>query len=278
MKAMYMYWSRLSVVCIVALASSWQAHRVLAGPFDSIVGGSKIGVGGGVFKEVKPSSGMQQVVVSPDFGKAVIGPGTGSKMVFMDPKFALSKFKSSAQIDPKFNPNAGGILKNNPKINPDLAGKLTLGKKPPKPDGPGNENHPKKPAPGKWWGHPWGKGMFGPGYYGSHFAGYYDYGPAYASPSYGLPPANVLPAAPMRVAIENPLGNGVRIQFVIDGQAGSLEPGQRIEIGQLNPQVVEFDRGGQFGVARYGLAEGIYTFAATPQGIELYHGEYTLSQ
>jgi hypothetical protein len=54
-----------------------------------------------------------------------------------------------------------------------------------------------------------------------------------------------------------------------------LEPGQRLEIGQLRPKLIEFHRGGSFGPAKYRLREAVYTFQGTAGGLELYQRDYT---
>ena len=45
-----------------------------------------------------------------------------------------------------------------------------------------------------------------------------------------------------------------------------LSPGAQQELYFAGPRTAEFDRGGEFGVARCLLQDGAYTFAATDRG------------
>ena len=53
----------------------------------------------------------------------------------------------------------------------------------------------------------------------------------------------------------------------------SIPPGYSQNLTLDRPWVISFSRGGNFGPARYGLEPGLYTFANTDHGWELYHGE-----
>ena len=57
----------------------------------------------------------------------------------------------------------------------------------------------------------------------------------------------------------------------MNGQAYSLEAGQTKDLELTGNEVIEFDRGSGNDTARYSLSDGVYQFAATPQGWELYH-------
>jgi hypothetical protein len=89
-------------------------------------------------------------------------------------------------------------------------------------------------------------------------------------------PANPAPKAPNKegLAIVNPAENEVTLQFVVDGQTTSLRAGFRLELAVSQTRVIEFDRGGSFGQARYSMDEGLYTFNETEQGWELYRSAY----
>ena len=50
-----------------------------------------------------------------------------------------------------------------------------------------------------------------------------------------------------------------------------LEAGQTKELELAENMVIEFDRGSGNDTGRYMLSDGLYKFASTPQGWELYH-------
>jgi len=52
---------------------------------------------------------------------------------------------------------------------------------------------------------------------------------------------------------------------------GALKPGEMLELPLGQKWVIEFDRGGGYGSARYGMTDGQYKFALTSNGWELYH-------
>ena len=72
--------------------------------------------------------------------------------------------------------------------------------------------------------------------------------------------SNPAPLADIRVV--NPAGNAVAIRYRLnDGAARALPPGNVAHIRQQ--VVIEFDRGGAAGVARYSLIDGTYKFVAS---------------
>jgi hypothetical protein len=95
------------------------------------------------------------------------------------------------------------------------------------------------------------------------------------------PPANVaassprLPSPPTRqavasspVVIRNTAGRGASVSFLLDDRSEELRDGQsRAFTGSTH--VIEFDRGGDLGTARYELTTGVYAFTVTEQGWEL---------
>jgi hypothetical protein len=89
-----------------------------------------------------------------------------------------------------------------------------------------------------------------------------------------LPP-NALPSNPLPpsepIRIVNPEASLGIVRFAVNGQIGALPPGEFAEIPRGPKWVIEFDRGGQFGKARYALRSGIYRFDLTNKGWELYH-------
>jgi len=101
-------------------------------------------------------------------------------------------------------------------------------------------------------------------------------GGAVAAPSPVLPPnpPPQVPAAAPNVAIVNPQSNGIQLSFTVDGEATNLPVGTRIDLSVAQPRIIEFDRGGTFGPARYSLDGGLYTFTPTDHGWELYRTAY----
>ncbi len=129
-----------------------------------------------------------------------------------------------------------------------------------------------------------GVGVSVGGGYGYRPYGYYNRypyfygGPYYGYPSgyyagYGATPGVAVPNAVVgsyaRATIVNPANNGAALAFQVNGQPYTLAPGKQQEV-MAGPGVeIVFDRGGQFGVARYSLNGGVYAFALTPGGWEL---------
>jgi len=83
-------------------------------------------------------------------------------------------------------------------------------------------------------------------------------------------PSNALPPSePIRIV--NPETSPGIVRFAVNGRVGALPPGESGEIPSGPKWVIEFDRGGQFGKARYALRSGTYRFDLTDNGWELYH-------
>jgi hypothetical protein len=79
-----------------------------------------------------------------------------------------------------------------------------------------------------------------------------------------------VPQGEARAVVANPATNSATLSFHVDGTAYSIAPGETKEFDVSIPHVVQFDRGGSTGTARYALTSGIYTFTPTAQGWELY--------
>lgn len=119
-----------------------------------------------------------------------------------------------------------------------------------------------------------------PYYYGSPYSSYY--APSYSVPTYIEPtppvvtePAptftpNLLPAT-ANIQVVNPPDNRIALSFTLNGQTMTLQPGQTRDLQSDRSWVIEFDRGGQFGLARYSLQPGAYVFTPSDRGWELYH-------
>jgi hypothetical protein len=108
-------------------------------------------------------------------------------------------------------------------------------------------------------------------YHGNGYPGYGYYGNGY----YVQRPIvdNLLPAAnfsgdPIRIV--NPSDTRVALSYVLNGAVYTIRPGESQNLREDRAWVIEFGRGGSFGQARYGLLPGVYTFALTGRGWELY--------
>ncbi len=72
------------------------------------------------------------------------------------------------------------------------------------------------------------------------------------------------------VDIVNPTETQATLGFTVNGQTYSLEAGKTQELELTQNMVIEFNRGSDNNTGRYALSEGVYRFASTPQGWELY--------
>ena len=77
--------------------------------------------------------------------------------------------------------------------------------------------------------------------------------------------ANPVPR-PIHVTVLNPEETGVPLSFTVRGIRYVLYPGAQQELNLPGVRMVEFDRGGPFGVGRHLLQDGTYSFAATDLG------------
>jgi len=177
--------------------------------------------------------------------------------------------------NPKPSPPKGPIL-NNKML--DLSGKTWLPKS--KFPNPGDNSNPKPPGNGS------GKKPYNPfadpAFWAkqvenfSNSLGGHGHGGGYGG-GYGrnpLPPnslpSNTIPSTkPIRIV--NPEASPGVVRFAVNDQIGALPPGEFAEIPRGPKWVIEFDRGGQFGKARYVLRSGIYRFELTDNGWDLYH-------
>jgi hypothetical protein len=113
-------------------------------------------------------------------------------------------------------------------------------------------NPPPPPHSGSgWYINPHGYG------YGGNYGYYHPVTPFFS----GLP-----------IRITNPATNGVTLSYMLNGVTYSIAPGYSQDLTLDRSWVVNFSRGGNFGEARYGLEPGLYSFAPTDHGWELFHG------
>lgn len=110
-------------------------------------------------------------------------------------------------------------------------------------------------------GYRYGNGYYG-GYGGNYYDGdYYDYD----QPSYSV----VAPYQGPGVAIRN--RSGEPLSFMLDdARPMKIETGETQRLMEKGQFVITFNRGGQFGDARYTIHEGLYEFTPTDHGWELY--------
>jgi hypothetical protein len=81
---------------------------------------------------------------------------------------------------------------------------------------------------------------------------------------------NALPPQTGTVLIENPADSGSVVGFVVDEKTEvSLQPGESRVLSNSSSYLVEFDRGGNFGIARRTLGQGKFEFVATNSGWDL---------
>lgn len=72
------------------------------------------------------------------------------------------------------------------------------------------------------------------------------------------------------VTIQNRNAAGLAVACVVDGQTQlELRPGETRPLREKATYIVEFDRGGSFGTAKYELTEGQYEFVVTERGWDL---------
>lgn len=138
--------------------------------------------------------------------------------------------------------------------------------------------------PGGYYGYPPGYGgyPYGNGY-GIQIGprGYYQAPNIYSQP---LPQSNYYYPTP--VPSYEPVipytGPGIVINFKGEGDANAIKyrlddkwdfemkAGEKQKLPEKATRVIEFDRGGDFGVARYTLSEGNYDFHLTPKGWDIW--------
>ena len=78
------------------------------------------------------------------------------------------------------------------------------------------------------------------------------------------------------LTVMNPEDSGATVSYVLGGQSFTLAPGQSQPHGSTN-QLIEFDRGGEFGKARYTLDSGTFKFAVSEQGWGLVKAKFTVT-
>jgi hypothetical protein len=77
------------------------------------------------------------------------------------------------------------------------------------------------------------------------------------------------PLADTLITVQNASGKNVAVTFLMDTQDVALRDGEVKSFTGRGTRVVEFDRGGDFGAARYDLSPGDYEFVITATGWDL---------
>lgn len=143
-------------------------------------------------------------------------------------------------------------------------------------------------------GYGYGSGYGGYGYgsgYGGYGSGYgsgyysspsYYYDQTYSTPNYYTPNqvytgttiVPSVPRAPMfdggSIVLTNPATNTETVNYALNGQPFVMKPGQSQRFTHERDWIVEFNRGGDSNVARYGLKSATYKFKPTARGWELF--------
>jgi hypothetical protein len=118
---------------------------------------------------------------------------------------------------------------------------------------------------GRWW-------FWGPDnrwmWYGDD-GRWLDYGNAYVVQR---PISEGFSGGPIKIV--NPAKNGATLNYTLDGNAFTIPPGYSQELREDRAWVIEFSRGTNLDQTRYGLQSGVYTFARTDHGLELYRGDF----
>jgi hypothetical protein len=141
---------------------------------------------------------------------------------------------------------------------------------------------------GYGYGNPYGYNNYGYNNYGRNYSGYRGYndgyygnnryyGNGYSSGGYYTQPSvqyvqpSVQASAPYEgpgVAIRN--DSEQKLSFVVDGRQMSIDPGETQRLMEKGQFTIAFDRGSEFGSARYSIHEGTYAFTPTEKGWELF--------
>jgi hypothetical protein len=137
-----------------------------------------------------------------------------------------------------------------------------------------------------------GYGPYGPGHRGGY--GYNGYAPTFGPvwgteafyPQPNVPPRYTRsysaasaatttsierPGAGRPIKIVSPESAGVPIRYSLNQYDYTIQPGESQTITNDREWVITFDKGGDFGTAKYTLAPGLYKFALTETGWQVYH-------
>jgi hypothetical protein len=83
-------------------------------------------------------------------------------------------------------------------------------------------------------------------------------------------PAPVAAGAITEISLVNPVNSQTKIEYILDGKAYALEPGMSLTMKAAAARKIEFSRDGNGTKAAYKVSRGVYEFAMTDKGLELY--------
>lgn len=99
-----------------------------------------------------------------------------------------------------------------------------------------------------------------------------------ASPNTAAAPRKNTTQPGGRIAIKNASGKGVPVAFLVDGNDVELDDRRSQLFASTGSRIIEFDRGDEFGSARYELTPGNYQFLITDLGWQLVRENPTTPQ
>ncbi|MGD0900591.1 MAG: hypothetical protein ABR915_22385 [Thermoguttaceae bacterium] len=76
------------------------------------------------------------------------------------------------------------------------------------------------------------------------------------------------------IKIVNPAKTGASLSYLLNDSTFTIPPGSSQDFQEDRSWVIQFSRGANLDQARYGLQSGLYTFARTEHGWELYRTEF----
>ena len=82
-------------------------------------------------------------------------------------------------------------------------------------------------------------------------------------------PAATAGSAITEVSLVNPVNSQAKIEYILDGKAYALEPGMTLTMKAAAARKIEFSRNAS-AKAAYRVSRGVYEFAMTDKGWELY--------
>lgn len=83
-------------------------------------------------------------------------------------------------------------------------------------------------------------------------------------------PAPAAAGATTEISLVNPANSQTKIEYILDGKAYALDPGMTLTMRAAAARKIEFSRDGAGAKAAYKVSRGVYEFAMTDKGWELY--------
>ena len=121
-----------------------------------------------------------------------------------------------------------------------------------------------------------GNAPYGYGGYGYGYNPYYYNPPVRQNYYYDdeVPQQVAVPVKPYTgpgVIVRNPAGSKVTLAYLLDdSEDQEISAGETKKLAAKGSYTISFDRGGNYGSARYTITEGLYEFTMTARGWELY--------